>query len=66
MPERLDAAVVRFGAKSTQMFQCACMACGHSIPSLLQAISELDHGSQDLVTFQQLAEFLAAPFVEKR
>jgi len=64
-PERLDAAALSLGAQRAQMVQGARMARGHSIPSLLQAISELDHSSQDLITFEQLVELLAAPFVEK-
>jgi hypothetical protein len=65
-PERVDAAVLSFGAQRAQLFQGACMARGHSIPSLLQAIPELDHGSQNLVTFEQLLELPVIAFVEKR
>jgi hypothetical protein len=41
------------------------MASGRFVPNLLQAITEFDHGSQHLVSIEQLAQLLAGTLVEQ-
>jgi hypothetical protein len=43
----------------------ASLASGRFSPNLLQTIAECDHGSQDLVSVEQLAQLLAGTLVEQ-
>jgi hypothetical protein len=47
------------------LLQCAPIARGRFVPKLPHAITELDHGTKNLVSVQQLAQLLARPLVEQ-
>src|SRR6202034_4554644 len=52
LPERQDAAALSLGAELAQLLQRAPVTCGRFIPDLLQAITEVDDGSQDFISLE--------------